>query len=161
MSDSRGRFEINTLPGDVTLKVTSMPGSYIQFGDDPSSQRHRVPAGVEAFDLPPIEVVRGVTVQGRLVDAADQPLANVSVYADAAAGNRQYGAALTDGDGKFTLMIPAGVPLRYRYSFDQGGAPEGLDPVGEVGIVRENPLLLRAPSRKKPQAIEGPAQSEP
>ena len=60
VSDSQGRFEINTLPGDVTLEVTSMPGSYIQFGDDPSSQRHRVPAGVESFDLPPIEVVRAV-----------------------------------------------------------------------------------------------------
>ena len=149
LSDSQGRFEIKTLPGDVTLKVTSMPGTYIQFGDDPAFQRHRVPVGVEAFDLPPIEVARGVTLQGRLVDAANHPIASVSVYADAASGNRQYGAALTDGDGKFTLMIPAGVPLRYRYSFDQGGAPEGLDPVGEVRIVHENPLLLRAPSRKR------------
>ena len=161
-SDTQGRFDVNTLPGDVTMQVVSTPGSFVQVGDDPSSQRHRVPAGLEAFDLPPIEVVRGVPVQGRLLDAADQPLANVSVYADAASGHRLYGAAVTDGAGKFTLKIPAGVSLRYRYSFDQGGAPEGLDPVGEVRIVRENPLLLRAPSQKKrPQALEGLPQSEP
>jgi hypothetical protein len=107
-----------------------------------------VPLGVEAFDLPPIEVVRGVTVQGRLVDAADQPIANASVYADAASGNRQYGAGATDRDGAFTMMIPSGVPLRYRFQFDQGGFAPGMDPGGELRIVRENPLLLRAPGRK-------------
>jgi hypothetical protein len=149
VSDSQGRFEVNTLPGDVTMQVVSAPGSFVQVGDDPSSQRHRVPAGVEAFDLPPIEVVRGVNVQGRLVDSADQPIANVSIYAGAASGNRQYGAGTTDHDGAFTMLIPSKVPLRYRYSFDQGGAPEGLDPVGDVRIVRESPLLLRAPSRKR------------
>jgi hypothetical protein len=93
--------------------------------------------------------------------AANQPMANVSVYADAALGNRQYGAGTTDRDGAFTMMIPSGVPLRYRYSFDQGGVPEGLDPVGEARIVRENPLLLRIPNRKRPQAVEDQPQSEP
>jgi hypothetical protein len=161
VSDSRGRFEVNTLPGDVTMQVVSTPGSFIQVGDDPSSRRHRVPAGVETFDLLPIEVVRGVTVQGRLVDAANRPLARVSVYADAASGKRQYGAWTTDRDGAFTMIRPSGVPLRYRYSFDQGGAPEGLEPVGEARIVRENPLLLRAASRKRPEAVEGQPQSEP
>ena len=122
MSDSDGRFEVDTLSGDVTMKVVSAPGSFMQVGDDPSSRRHHVPAGVEAFDLPPIEVVRGVKVQGRLVDAADQPIANVSIYADAASGNRLYGFGGTDHDGAFTMLIPSGVPLKYRYSFDQGGA---------------------------------------
>jgi RNA polymerase sigma factor (sigma-70 family) len=161
VSDSRGRFEVNTLPGDVTVEVISSPRSFIQIGDEPSSHRHRVPAGVEAFDLPPIEVARGITVQGRLVDAADQPFANVSVYADAASGNRVYGAGTTNQDGAFTMMIPSGVPLRYRYSYDQGGVAPGLDPVGAARIVRENPLLLRAPGRKTPPAVEGQPQSKP
>ncbi|MFI5455998.1 MAG: sigma-70 family RNA polymerase sigma factor [Isosphaerales bacterium] len=161
VSNSQGRFEVNTLPGDVTMQLVSTPDSFVQVGDDPSSERHRVPAGVDAFELPPIDVVRGVTVQGRLVDTADQPIANVSVSARAASGNRQYGAAVTDGDGDFTLMIPSRVPLMYRYSFDRGGIPEGLDPVGEVRIVRENPLLLRAPNRRRTQAVEGLPQSQP
>jgi RNA polymerase sigma factor (sigma-70 family) len=160
VSDSQGRFEVNTLPGDVTMQMVSTPGSFVQVGDDRSSQRHRVPVGVEAFDMPPIEVVRGVTVQGRLVDAADQPIANVSVYADATSGNRQYGAATTDRDGAFTMMMPSGFPLRYRYSFDQGGVPQGLDPVGEARIVRENPLLLRAVSQKRPQTLKDQPPSE-
>jgi len=151
VSDSQGRFEVNTLPGDVTMQVVSTPGSFVQVGDDPSSERHRVPAGVEAFDLPPIEVVRGVTVQGRLVDAANQPIANVAVSAHAAAGNRRYGGGKTDQDGAFTLMmIPSGVPLKYSYSFDEGGVPQGPDPGGEARIVRESPLLLRAVGRERP-----------
>ena len=160
VSDSEGRFKIDTLPGDVTMQVVSTPNSFVQVGDDPSSQRHHVPVGVEAFDLPPIEVVRGVEVQGRLVDAADQPIANVSIYAAAASGNRQYGAGATDQDGAFTMLIPSGIPLKYRYSFDQGGAPQGMDPVGEAPIVRENPLLLRARSRKGPRAA-GPERDFP
>jgi hypothetical protein len=143
------------------MQLVSAPGSFVQLGDDPSSQRRHVPPGVDAFDLPPIEVVRGVKVQGRLVDATDQPIANVSIYADAASGNRQYGAGATDHDGAFTMRIPSGVPIKYRYSFDQGGAPPGLDPVGEARIVREVPLLLRAPTRRTPQAVEGQPQIEP
>ncbi len=161
VSDAQGRFEVNTLPGDVTMLVLSMPGSFVQVGDDPSSQRHRVPAGVEAFDLPPIEIVRGVTVEGRLVDAADQPIANVSVSADAASGSRQYGAGTTDRDGAFTMILPSGIRLNYRYRFDQGGVPPGLDPGGEARIVSEGPLLLRAPGRKIRQAVEGQPQSQP
>ena len=161
MSDSEGRFEVDTLPDDVTMQVVSAPGSFVQVGDDPSSQRHHVPAGVEAFDLPQIEVVRGVKIQGRLVDAANQPIANVSVYAYAASGDRQYGAQATDHDGAFTMMIPSAVRLKYMYRFDQGGVPEGLEPVGEAGIVCENPLLLRTARRKGPQAVEGQPQIEP
>ncbi len=74
-SDPRGRFEVSTLPGDVTMQVISTDGSWIQFGDDPLARPHRVTARVESFDVPPIEVVRGVTVQGRLVDAGNQPIA--------------------------------------------------------------------------------------
>jgi RNA polymerase sigma factor (sigma-70 family) len=161
VSDSQGRFESNTLPGDVTVRVVSTPGSLVQLGDDPLSHRQLVPAGVEAFELPPIEMVRGVTVQGRLVDAANQPIAKASVYADAASGNRQYSAGTTTREGAFTMTLPSGVPLRYRYSFDQGGAPEGLDPVGDARIAQENPLLLRASRGKKAQAVEGQPRSAP
>ena len=161
LSDSEGRFEVDTLPDDVTMLLLSAPGSFVHVGDDPLSQRHHVPAGVEAFDLPPIEVVRGVTVPGRLVDAADQPIARVSVYAYAASGKRQYGSQMTDQDGAFTMMIPSGVRLKYMYRFDQGGVPEGVEPAGEARTVRENPLLLRTDRRKRPQAVEGQTQIEP
>ena len=126
------------------MQLISTDGSWIQLGDDPLAARHRVPAGVESFELPVIEVVRGVTVQGRLVDAAIQPIASVSIYADAVTGKRQYGGTTTSADGAFTMTIPAGVPLKYRYSFDQGGVPKGLDPVGPLEVVRDEPLLLRA-----------------
>jgi hypothetical protein len=150
VSDSQGRFELSTLHGDVTMQLTSAQGSWIQLGDDPLADRHRVPAGLESFDLPPVEVVRGVTVQGRAVDAGNQPIASVSICADAATGKRQYGWATTNADGAFTMAIPGGVPLKYRYSFDQGGVPQGLDPGGELEVVRESPLLLRARRGESP-----------
>jgi hypothetical protein len=116
----------------------------------PLSVRHRVPAGVEVFDLPPIELVPGVTIQGRLVDAADQPLANVWVSALAATGKRSYGGVESDRDGAFGLKaMPSGVPLRYSYFFAIGLRP-GLDREGEAQIVQEDPLLLRAVSRERP-----------
>lgn len=150
VTDSQGRFELRTLPGDVTMQVTSAQGSWIQLGDDPLANRHRVPAGLESFELPPIEVVRGVTVQGRVIDAARQPIANASIYADAATGKRQYAGTTTNADGAFTMTIPAGVPLKYRYSFDQGGVPQGLDPVGKLEVAWEKPLLLRASREESP-----------
>ncbi len=150
ISDSQGRYEATTLPGDVTVQVSYTPGSFVQVGDDPLSVRHRVPAGVEVLDLPPLEVVPGVTVQGRLVDAANQPIANVWVSALAATGKRAYGGVETDRDGAFTLKaIPSGVPLRYSCFFAVGLRP-GLDRAGEAQIVQENPLLLRAVSSERP-----------
>jgi RNA polymerase sigma factor (sigma-70 family) len=162
VSDPQGRFEVNTLSGEVTMRVTSMPASLVQLGDDPSSVRHRVPPGVEAFDLPPIEVVRAIKIHGRIVDVANQAVSDVSVYADAVSGNRQYCAIKTDHDGAFTMLLPAGVPLKYRFAFEQGGVPANLEPVGEARIVRENPLLLRAaPRGGRPQEVEGQPESEP
>jgi hypothetical protein len=150
ISDSRGRYEVDTLPGDVTVQVNSTPGSFVQVGDDPLSVRHRVPAGLEFLDLPPIEVVPGVMVQGRLVDAANQPLANVWVSALAATGKRAYGGVETDREGAFALKaMPSGIPLRYSYFFAVGLLP-GLDREGEAQIVQENPLLLRPVSPSRP-----------
>ena len=57
--------------------------------------------------------------------------------------------------GAFTMIVPVGVELKYRYSFDQGGVPKGLDPGGEARIVREKPLLLRAAGAVNQQAVEG------
>ena len=161
ISDLQGRFELDTLSGDVTVQVLSTPDSFVQVGDDPLQKRYQVPAGIDTFDLPPIDVVHGVKLHGRLVNAADQPLANVAVYADAASGNRLYGFGSTGPDGGFTMMVPSGIPLKYRYSFVQGGAPKGVVPVGEPRTVRENPLVLRTLSQPRPQVGEDQPPTEP
>ena len=68
----------------------------MQLGE-PWAERHRVPEGAETFDLPPIEVVRGITIKGRLVDADDRPIANVGI--NGISGNRRYGFGRTDQAG--------------------------------------------------------------
>ena len=65
-----------------------------------------VPERVGAFDLPPIEVVRGVTIKGRLVDTEDRPVAGVKLFG--LAENRNYGFAITEPNGDFTTSsVPA------------------------------------------------------
>ena len=160
VSDAQGRVEVNTLPGDVTMQVMSTTSSFVQVGDDPSSQRHHVPAGAW-----PLTCRRsrscGVTARDGWwmpETSRSRTFRSMPTLPRGIAGTVP---GTTDQNGAFTMLIPSGVPLKYRYSFDQGGAPQGLDPVGEAPIVRENPLLLRAPGRKSPQAVEGLPQSEP
>ncbi len=78
VSDAQGRFTAQGPAGDVTMHVVSLNESFVQIGE-PWAKRYKVPEGAEAFDLPPIEVVRGLTIKGRLVDADDRPMTNVGI----------------------------------------------------------------------------------
>ncbi len=145
VSDAQGRFATYGLPGDATMQVIYMPEPFVQMGQ-PWAERHAVPEKVEAFDLPPIEVVRGVTIKGRLVDAEGRPLAGLKL--SGLAGDRGYGFAITEPQGDFTMSsVPAGLKFSYRVWVDD------REPPVDVEIVKEEPLLLRADVGKRP----GPA----
>ncbi len=142
VSDAKGRFETYGLPGDATMQVISMPEPFLQMGQ-PWAERHAVPDKVEAFDLPPIEVVRGVTIKGRLVDAENRPVAGLKL--SGLADNRGYGFAITEPQGDFTMSsVPAGLKFTYKVWIDDHDAPVDAE------IVKEEPLLLRADVGKRP-----------
>ncbi len=142
VSDAKGRYETYGLPGDVGMHVIAMPGNCVQMGQ-PWAERYPVPDGATTFDLPPIEVVKGITIKGRLVGAGDRPVANANV--SALSGNRRYGYARTDRDGAFTLMsIPGNESLGYEVSLTDH------EPQVAAEIVEKEPLLLRANVGKRP-----------
>ncbi len=138
------------LAGDVTMHVIFMPESFVQLGE-PWAERYRVPEAAETFDLPPIEVVRGITIKGRLVDAKDRPVADVGI--NAVSGNRRYGFGRTDQSGSFTLsQVPAGLELRYEFWRNDHEGPIDAE------IFEREPLLLRAGTTTRPaQATRRPA----
>ncbi len=134
-SDAAGRFTAHVLPGDVTMQVISMPESFVQLGE-PWAERHKVPEGVPTFDLPPIEVVKGLTITGRLVNTGNRPVADLGI--NGISGNRRYGFGRTDREGAFSLsQVPAGLDLRY-----QVWPSEHENPV-DAEIVGRKPLVLR------------------
>jgi hypothetical protein len=136
VSDARGAFTAHVLAGDVMMHVIAVPENLVQLGE-PWAERHRVPEGVDTFDLPPIEVVKGITIKGRLVDAEDRPVANVMV--NGISGNRRYGFGRTDETGSFALsQVPAGLELTYQAWPDDREGPRNAE------IVKAEPLLLRA-----------------
>jgi hypothetical protein len=78
VSDAQGQYTTYALAGDVRIQVIYMPDPLVQLGE-PWNERHHLPPAVATFDLPAIEVVKGVAIKGRLVDAADHPVADVRV----------------------------------------------------------------------------------
>lgn len=133
-TDAQGRFTAHVLPGDVTMHVISMPDGFVQLGE-PWAEKHRVPEG-KTFDLPAIEVVQGITVTGRLVDAENRPVAEISL--NGISGNRRYGFGRTDKKGAFSLSkAPAGLEMSYQVW------PSPHENPVDAQIVTRDPLVLR------------------
>ena len=119
----------------------------MQLAGPVSEQDHRVPDDAKTFDLPPIEVARGITITGRLVDAEDQPIAGARV--EAGDGINLRGLATTDSRGDFTMAgVFPGLTLSYQITV----TPQ--DPQIKAEIVRENPLLLRVPVKTRKTRAE-------
>jgi hypothetical protein len=131
-SDAMGRFETYIMPGEVGMSVFGLPEPFVR-PEGPLFERiSRVADNAETVELPPIEVARGVTVNGRLVDAQDRPIGDAQLSAGPA-------SAITDRNGDFTMVgVPAGLQPTYYVNFRPR---EKSSVIAE--IVRENPLLLR------------------
>ncbi len=137
VSDAKGRFETYGLPGGAGSGITALPEPFVMPAGPVEERRHRVPDGAATFDLPPLEVARGITITGRLVDSEDRPIGGAQV--EATDGINIHTFAATDRGGDFTMagLLP-GVKLSYRIT----ATPQ--DPQVDAEIARENPLLLRA-----------------
>jgi Sigma-70, region 4 len=133
VSDATGRFETYIMPGEAGMSVFGLPEPFVRLEGPTFVRFGRVADDAETVDLPPIEVARGVTVTGRLVDAQDRPIAHARLFAGPA-------STITDRHGDFTMPgVPAGQQPTYHVNF----RPQDKSSV-IAEIVRENPLLLRA-----------------
>ena len=77
-TDKAGRYAFNSPPGKVGAEVTDLPGAYV-LSPALIVRDLTVPADVERFTLPPIEVERGAGVNGVVVDEAGRPVAGATV----------------------------------------------------------------------------------
>jgi hypothetical protein len=82
VSDAIGRFETYIMPGDAGISVFGMPEPFVRLEGPTFVPFGRVADDAETVELPPIEVARGVTITGRLVDAQDRPMAHAGLLPD-------------------------------------------------------------------------------
>jgi hypothetical protein len=139
-TDADGRFEANVLAGSVRRQLIITPEEFSNWiVEDAGWQMQNainVPAGVETFDLPPLELIETSERTGRLVDRANRPVAGASIRA--IAGNRVYAWGESDEQGAFTLRLPPGLEVeRYDASRTRQEGP------GNVTILEDSPLVLR------------------
>ena len=131
-----GRFETYIMPGEAGMSIFNMPEPFVRLEGPTFVPFGRVADVAETVELPPIEVARGVTVIGRLIDASDQPIAHARLFAGPA-------ATIDRSSWRFHDV---GRCLRTELTLHVNFTPQDKSSV-EAEIVRENPLLLRAPIR--------------
>jgi hypothetical protein len=56
---------------------------------EPWNKQVNVPPGDQPFEMPPIVLVRRITLRGKVIDHGGQPLANATVCGEL--GNHRYG----------------------------------------------------------------------
>lgn len=133
VTDENGEYEGRTLPGDVSVHIISMPDGFVQLGS-PWEKNHEVPDGVDAFELPTIELVGTREIAGQLIDANDQPMPDLQVIATN--GNRRYGFGKTNAEGRFRMSVPEGVETK-TVAFLKGLGQVPVD------VVTKDPLVVR------------------
>jgi protocatechuate 3,4-dioxygenase beta subunit len=145
VTDSNGRFEVRVLPGLVNspatgLLPTAIAQDYEQAGE-PWNKKVNVPPGDEPFEMPPVVLVRRMTIRGQVVGEDGRPLEKASVCGDA--GTRRYGFCETDEAGEFSMRIPRTVTLK---NYEVWLPPHNTDTI--VTVVKKNPLVLKAVVRR-------------
>lgn len=133
VTNDRGEYQGHVLPGKVRVYPISLPSGFVQLGT-PWSEPYDVPANVDRFDLPTIEVVGSRDVEGVLVGENDQPLPKVQVMA--VKGKRRYGFGISDSKGRFSIRVPDGVVTEINVlTQNQGFSP--------VQVVSQDPLVVK------------------
>jgi beta-lactamase regulating signal transducer with metallopeptidase domain len=140
-SDAQGRYQAHVLPGPVHVNVVATPfdvqSAYTHTADPWDSALEVKRTGAET-ELPPILLAPIEKIEGVLIDRIGRPLANAQV--SGIRGNRLYGFATTDSDGKFVLRFPK------KFDVDSFRAvlADQLEPIGYLKIMRYRPLVLCA-----------------
>lgn len=137
-TDAKGTISLFLLPGTVTLRILTpepylwLPGEFRDFS---------VPAHVAQHELPTVELTRGVTVEGSVLDAGGKPVGSVWLVANWPAG--PYGGHVTtssDTNGRFRLarLHPT---AEFTLAAQLNGA-QAMEPL-VLTADPEKPLVLR------------------
>ena len=86
LTDEKGALSTCLCPGRAYATQCRLPGQYVRCRRGTVTE-DRIPPGVDRCELEPIELVRGCTVAGDILDAGGQPLRDVRRAGDLAQGN--------------------------------------------------------------------------
>ena len=113
-SDAQGRFEDYVLPGKIGLRVYAWlsPRPFFPTSAQPINEVE-IPANAPEFTLPPIDLARGDTLTGKVVDSANSPVSRRRIDATLVVQQGIEGEKLTtvtgpDGTFRFRHSIPPG-----------------------------------------------------
>jgi beta-lactamase regulating signal transducer with metallopeptidase domain len=126
-TDATGTYTAYVPPGPVRIRENNYYQNYISiesWNDGPWNHRDKpllVPAGVNEFDLPPLDLDRSKTVRGKVVDQTGKPLVDWMVFGFPGHWEEQYNGQKEPKS--FVMNSFAGV------STDEKGEFEGTAPV--------------------------------
>jgi hypothetical protein len=138
MTDDKGEFSALALAGEAYVQLISIPRGFVQTGE-PWNERRTIPADVESYQWPAIEVEATIKLSGKVIDSDGKPLGKVRI--NGVVGGRRYGFGDANDRGEFSLDgVPKDIPLE---SFQVWLGDE--QHVGE--IESREPLVLRVAIR--------------
>ena len=78
-TDEQGHYHFRLPPGETYLYVMAPPAEFTTLPNEGSSVTVTIPKDATRYELPPIEIAAAVTVRGRVVDAANAPVAGAKI----------------------------------------------------------------------------------
>lgn len=130
-TDAAGAYTAYVPPGPIRMRGDSYAKGYISiehWNDGPWNHRDKpllVPAGVNEFDLPPLDLDRSKTVRGKLVDQTGKPVVDWTVYGFPGHWEEQYNGQKEPKS--FVMNSFAGVSTNEKGEFE-GTAPISYPP---------------------------------
>ncbi|MGC8642315.1 MAG: carboxypeptidase regulatory-like domain-containing protein [Isosphaeraceae bacterium] len=165
-TDASGRFHYRLPSGETYFYVMGPPAGFTRLPNEGSSRTVTIPEGVAHFVVPLIEIVRAVTVRGRILDKAGAPVARAKIVGICqGAFCMPLGGpdTFTDAKGEFQLppnpndVVPVGSTARLRILLADGSEHEAAVIPGPGGMVTIKLPILGA----KGPHVDGPADVRP
>jgi hypothetical protein len=143
-TNPRGEYTTLVVPGqEAVIQVVGLDGHPELAYPQQTQTRVTIPRGVDAFQLPDIEIPRAKTWSGRLLDQSDRPVAGRYVQAFNGTNSLDH-PTRTNANGDFALRLRDDlVPDRWSALIGWGNSGSASDVSVPAEIVTETPLVLR------------------
>jgi hypothetical protein len=142
-TDENGQIRLTLCPGARYQFHCELPDGYLR--TTPGSEDDVViPPGVGVLELKPVELIHGITLQGKVLDVAGQYLAGIRVRGTWRAGNPPGGKDQAPEISRWTSTDAEG---HFHFDGIEAGAPVALVPVS-AGVALADPLQIAAAEDK-------------
>lgn len=136
LTDANGTFEAYILPGEVRQQLIVVPKPFQDWVRDYDiNSRFEVTAENSPFDLPPLELVESRVVEGKVVDANNQPVPEA--YVTPLLKGRGLGSGRADKTGKFSVRISKEVTI------EEYTVSSPTESHRKAKVISESPLILQ------------------